>query len=94
MMFSVSRIVGIPHLIRRQVFAQVINVPMASPGTFAVMSDPGFYTSRTEGTAHVDIITGLEIEGTQFSDDKALFLFGRENQRICTGARVHAGNDD
>ena len=67
---------------------------MASPGTFAVMSDPGFYTSRTEGTAHVDIITGLEIEGTQFSDDKAFFSFGRENQRICTGARVHAGNDD
>ena len=42
MMFSVSGIVGKPHLIRRQVFAQVINVPMASAGFFAVMSDTGF----------------------------------------------------
>ena len=74
MMFSVSRIVGIPHLIRRQVFAQVINVPMASPGNFAVMSDPGFYASRTEGTAHVGIVPSFEIKTAQLSDLKFRIL--------------------
>ena len=90
-MFTVSGIVGIPHFVRWQVFAQIINVPVASAGTFAVMPDPGFYTSRTEGAAHVNIIAGLEVEGTEFSDDKPFCSFGPENQCICSGERVHEG---
>ena len=87
-MLTVSGVVCIPHFSRRQVFAQVINVPVASVGTFAVMPDPGFYTSRTEGAAHVNIIAGLEVEGTEFSYDKPFFSFGLENQCICSRERM------
>ena len=46
-------------------------------------------TTRTEGTAHVDIIAGLEIEDAEFSYDKPFISFGLENQGIGSGARAH-----
>jgi hypothetical protein len=38
-------------------------VPVMSVGFFAVMPDPSFYTTRTEGAAHIDITAWLKVEG-------------------------------
>ena len=88
-MFAMSAIAGIPDFIKRQAFAQVINVPVMSAGIILVMPDSGFQPPRAESTARVDIVAGLEVEGTEFAYNKPFVPSGFENQCICSGFRVH-----
>lgn len=39
-------------------------MPVGAGGFFAVVGDPGFQASRTEGASHIDIETGLELQGS------------------------------
>ena len=46
-------------------------------------------TSRTEGTADIDIKTGFEEEGAEFADGDRLINRGGENQCIGTRGSMH-----
>ena len=90
-MFTVRRVVRIPDFIRMQICAQIVNMPVEPVGVFAVMLNPGFYPTRAEGTADIDIIAGPDLKGAEFSDHQFCFSRGWQDDCVCAGERVHGG---
>ena len=48
-----------------------------------MMCDSGFQTARPEGTAHINVITGLNPEHAEFADSNRAFSRGPEDNGVC-----------
>ena len=83
-----------PYFNRDKGVFDIIQMPVGAMRRLQVVGQPGFQAPGAEGAAHIDIIAGLEFEDTELSYDQPFFSFGPENQCICSGVRVHAGNDE
>lgn len=67
-MLAVDRVAGVPYFFQFQSRGQVIDVPVGTGGFPAVVCNPGFQPSRTEGAADINIETGLETKGSNLAD--------------------------
>jgi hypothetical protein len=78
-MFLSLGIIGIPYFIQMQDRTQIIDVPMRTARNFYMMCDSGFEATGAEGTADINIVTGLDSKPAEFSDFNPLMRTRDQN---------------
>jgi hypothetical protein len=84
-MFLSFGIIGIPYFIQMQERTQIIDVPVRTAGDSRMMSNSGVKASGAEGTAHINIVTGLDSKPAEFSHFNPLIGRRFKDQGIGTG---------
>ena len=64
-------------------------MPVRPAGDLAVVGDPCLQSSRSKGTADVDIETRVDLQDAKPADLRLTFPIRIENQGICAGLWVH-----
>ena len=83
------KIICIPDFIQMQDRTQIIDVPVRVWCNFHVVGNASFKASGAEGTADVNIVTGLKFKPAEFADLHLLIRSRFKDQGICTGPCLH-----
>jgi hypothetical protein len=76
---------AVPDLFKERVLPEIVNVPVGAAGHFQVVGEPAADASASEGTADLDVESGLEQQHAKSADPHRTSRSRQQHQSVRPG---------